>query len=117
MAMRLGHPPSLTLARNAFIPRAAASSDKVRGQEEASINGEEHWVAKGVKQALRVALAGVLCCGIASAIPTSENYASVFDHMMGAPSPANASGLLLMPPVRLVNRYAFSSSLFLDPHH
>lgn len=103
--MRLGHPPSLALARNAFIPRAATSSDKVRGQEEASNSGEEHWAAKGVKQALRVALTGVLCCGIAAVIPTSENYASVLNHMVGAPSPANASGLLLMPPVRLVNRY------------
>ncbi|KAG0575572.1 hypothetical protein KC19_5G013500 [Ceratodon purpureus] len=68
----------------------------------------------GVKRAVNLALASVFCYGVAAAgfVPESETWGmrgdgsfDVADVINVGVRPAHASGLLQMPPVRLVNRY------------
>jgi len=115
MAMPGGHSPSLVLTRD--IPSGVRGTAKVgiacpclgtdRVEEEATSSGGEHWAAHGVKRAVGLALTSVFCYGLAagSVILETGGIASFFDfaHMIGAPS-GHATGLLQMPPVRLVNR-------------
>lgn len=109
------------LETDRFVVRSGSQRQEstLRGVEEevASTGTVEHCsveaAAAGVRRVFHLALTSVFCYGVAAvgAIPETETGrirgASFFDvaHMlpMGIPS-AHASGLLQMPPVRLVNR-------------
>lgn len=89
------------------VPSACLESDRFEEEATSSRSGE-NWGAQGVKRAVGVTLSCVFCCGVAAVSGVSEmgEMASFFGvaNMVGDHS-ALASGLLLMPPIRLVNRY------------
>lgn len=92
-------------------PRQESTLRGGSAEEEAIHGGLE--AADGVKRAVNLALASVFCYGVAAvgSIPETETWGmqgdaffDVSDLVNVGVRSAHASGLLQMPPVRLVNR-------------
>ena len=95
--------------RNESTLRGGSTDEEVTS----SIGDWRIQAADGVKRALNVALTSVFCYGVAAvgAIPETEtwgmrggSFVDVANMLNVGVGPAHASGLLQMPPVRLVNR-------------
>lgn len=94
-------------------PRHESTLRGGAAEEDATSSGGDWRIdaAGGVKRALNLALASVVCYGIAAVgeIPETQTWGmrgdSPFDVANVGVRPAHASGLLQMPPIRLVNRY------------
>lgn len=107
------------LETDRFVVRSGSQRQEstLRGahprEEEEEEEEVTHWsieaAAEGANRALNLVLASVFCYGVAAvgAVPETETRgASFFDVAHVSVPSADASGLLQMPPARLVNRCA-----------
>ncbi|XP_024398660.1 uncharacterized protein [Physcomitrium patens] len=112
---------SRCLERDSFVMRSGSqrqeSTLREGSAEENMTHSLENWrveMVDGMKWAFNFALTSICCYGVAAAVSTPDietwrirgsPFFDVPDVLnVGTPS-AHASGLLQMPPVRLVNRY------------